>query len=271
MTTLARLTPPAFQAGSARRNPLAGVRQSLSLAWRGLVQIRHNPMELGDMSLQPIMFVLLFTYLFGGAISGSPEAYLRFALPGIIVQSGLMATMNTGVGLSTDLSKGFFDRLRALPISRWAPLAGRVVSDVVKQGWSMTILLVTGFVIGFRLETGWAGLVVAFGLMLAFSMLFSWAAVLLGTIADEAEKVMMYAFVLIFPITFTSNAYAPTDTMPGWLQAWVRINPVTQLADALRGLLLGGPVAEHALYAVLWGAGIAAVCAPVAVMRLRRR
>jgi ABC transporter DrrB family efflux protein len=263
MTTVAPAAAPA--------NPLTGVRQSLSLAWRGLVQIRHNPMELGDLSLQPIMFVLLFTYLFGGAIAGSPEAYLKFALPGIIVQSGLMATMNTGVGLSTDLSKGFFDRLRALPIARWAPLAGRVVADVVKQGWSMAILLLTGFVIGFRLQTGWAGLLGAFVLMLAFSMLFSWAAVLLGTIAGEAEKVMMYAFVVIFPITFTSNAYAPTATMPGWLQAWVKVNPVTQLADALRGLMLGGGVADHALYAILWGIGIAAACAPIAVMRLRRR
>jgi ABC transporter DrrB family efflux protein len=262
MTTLSPAVPA---------NPLAGVRQSLSLAWRGLVQIRHNPMELGDMSLQPIMFVLLFTYLFGGAIAGSPEEYLKFALPGIIVQSGLMATMNTGVGLSTDLSKGFFDRLRALPIARWAPLAGRVVSDVVKQAWSMAILLMTGFLIGFRLQTGWGGLLGAFALMLAFSMLFSWAAVLLGTIASEPEKVMMYAFVLIFPITFTSNAYAPTETMPGWLQAWVKINPVTQLADALRGLMLGGSVAEHALYAIAWGIGIAAVCAPIAVMKLRRR
>jgi ABC transporter DrrB family efflux protein len=250
---------------------LAGARQSLSLAWRGLVQIRHNPMELGDLSLQPIMFVLLFTYLLGGAISGSPAAYLQFALPGIIVQSGLMATMNTGVGLCTDLSKGFFDRLRSLPIARWAPLAGRVLADVVKQGWSMTILLVTGFAIGFRWQTGWDGVLAAFGLMLAFSMLFSWAAVLFGTLADEPEKVMMYAFVLIFPLAFTSNAYAPTQTMPGWLQAWVRVNPVTQLADALRGLLLGGPVAGHASYALLWGVGLAAICAPLAVRRLRRR
>jgi len=254
-----------------RPDRLAGVRQSLSLAWRGLVQIRHNPMELGDMSLQPIMFVLLFTYLLGGAIAGSPEAYLRFALPGIIVQSGLMATMNTGVGLCTDLSKGFFDRLRALPIARWAPLAGRVVSDVVKQGWSMAILLATGFLIGFRVQTGWAGVVAAFGLMLAFSMLFSWAAVLFGTLADEPEKVMMYAFVIIFPLAFTSNAYAPTRTMPGWLQTWVGVNPVTQLADAMRGLLLGGPVASHAGYALLWGVGIAAVCGPIAVRRLRLR
>jgi ABC transporter DrrB family efflux protein len=248
-----------------------GARQSLSLAWRGLVQIRHNPMELGDLSLQPIMFVLLFTYLLGGAISGSPEAYLRFALPGIIVQSGLMATMNTGLGLCTDLSKGFFDRLRSLPIARWAPLAGRVTADVVKQGWSMLVLMVTGYAIGFRVQTGWLEVVAALGLMLAFSMLFSWAAVLFGTLADEPEKVMMYAFVLIFPLAFTSNAYAPTATMPGWLQTWVRANPVTHLADALRGLMMGGPVAQPAVYALLWGIGIAAVCAPIAVMRLRRR
>src|SRR5688572_29882153 len=137
-----------------RVTPGAGLRQTASLAWRGLVQIRHNPFELGDLSFQPIMFVLLFTYLFGGAVMGDPVNYLQFMLPGIIVQSGLMATMNTGMGLSTDLHKGFFDRLQSLPIARWSPLAGRVVSDVVKQGWSMTILLLTGYAIGFRATQG---------------------------------------------------------------------------------------------------------------------
>ncbi len=189
-----------FTATAPRVRPRSGLGQSLSLAWRGLVQIRHNPMELGDLSFQPIMFVLLFTYLFGGAIAGDPQKYLPFMLPGIIVQSGLMATMNTGMGLSTDLHKGFFDRLQSLPIARWAPLAGRVISDTVKQGWSMFILLATGYAIGFRATEGVLGVLGAFGLMLVFALLVSWFAVFVGTIAKEPEQVMMYGFTAIFPL-----------------------------------------------------------------------
>ncbi|HZM84571.1 MAG TPA: ABC transporter permease [Candidatus Limnocylindrales bacterium] len=251
--------------------PANGIGQSLSLAWRGLVQIRHNPFELGDLSIQPIMFVLLFTYLFGGAMFGDPVKYLQFFLPGIVVQTGLMATMNTGMGLSMDLHKGFFDRLRALPIARWAPLAGRVISDCVKQAWSMAVLLGTGYAIGFRATQGVIGVLGAFGLMLLFSMLFSWFAVLIGAIAGEPEKVMMYGFTVVFPLTFLSNAFVQTSTMPGWLQAFVKINPVTHMSDALRGLLTGGPVLQHALWGLLGGLLVAAVCAPLAVTRLKRR
>jgi ABC transporter DrrB family efflux protein len=248
-----------------------GISQSLSLAWRGLVQIRHNPFELGDLSIQPIMFVLLFTYLFGGAMFGDPVRYLQFFLPGIVVQTGLMATMNTGFGLSMDLHKGFFDRLQSLPIARWAPLAGRVISDCVKQAWSMAVLMATGYAIGFRATQGILGVLGAFGLMLLFSMLFSWFAVFIGAVASEPEKVMMYGFTVVFPLTFLSNAFVQTSTLPGWLQAFVKVNPVTHMSDALRGLLTGGPVLENASWALLGGLIIAGVCAPLAVARLRRR
>jgi oleandomycin transport system permease protein len=251
--------------------PATGISQSLSLAWRGLVQIRHNPFELGDLSVQPIMFVLLFTYLFGGAIAGDPVTYLQFMLPGIIVQSGLMATMNTGVGLSTDLHKGFFDRLQSLPIARWAPLAGRVISDAVKQAWAMAVLLGTGYAIGFRATEGVLALLAAFALMLLFSLLASWFAVFVGTIASEPEKVMMYGFTAVFPLSFLSNAFVQTSTLPGWLQAFVKVNPVTHMSDALRGLLTGGPVLEHALWGLLGGLVIAVVFAPLALIRLKRR
>lgn len=251
-----------------RRN---GIGQSLSLAWRGLVQIRHNPFELGDLSIQPIMFVLLFTYLFGGAIAGDPVKYLQFMLPGIIVQTGLMATMNTGVGLSMDLHKGFFDRLQSMPIARWAPLAGRVISDCVKQAWSMAVLMGTGYAIGFRATQGVVAVLGAFGLMLLFSLLASWFAVFVGAIASDPEKVMMYGFTLVFPVTFLSNAFVQTSTLPGWLQTFVKINPVTHMSDALRGLLTGGPVLEHAVWGLLGGLVIAVVFAPLAVIRLKRR
>ena len=137
-----------------RVGPLEGLRQTFSLAWRTLVQIKHNPAELIDFSIQPVMFLLLFTFVFGGAIGGSPHAYLMFALPGIIVQNSLFTTLNTATGLSTDLEKGFFDRLRSLPIARFAPLSGRILADLAKQTWALVMLLVIGTILGFRVGTG---------------------------------------------------------------------------------------------------------------------
>lgn len=264
MTTLTATLKP-------RTRPLEGLAQTLSLSWRTLVQIKHNPMELIDFSIQPIMFLVLFTYVFGGAIAGSTDDYLTFALPGIIVQNALFGTLNTGVGLNTDLTKGVFDRLRALPIARWSPLAGRIAADLVKQAWAMALLLGLGAIMGFRVGTSFAGVLGAFGLMLAFAMAFSWIAVLVGMLVNEPEKVMIFGFTVMFPLTFVSNAFAPTESMPGWLQSFVHVNPVTKLADGLRGLLVGGPVAGPVSTALLWAAGILVVFAPLAVRALKRR
>ena len=256
---------------SPRVSPADGLRQSASLSWRTLVQIKHNPMELIDFSIQPIMFLLLFTYVFGGAISGSTGDYLMFALPGIIVQNGLFGTLNTGVGLNTDLTKGVFDRLRTLPIARWAPLAGRIAADTVKQAWAMGLLLGLGAILGFRVGTSALGLVAAVGLVLLVTMAFSWISVLVGMLVSEPEKVMIFGFAVMFPITFVSNAFVPSDTMPGWLRGWVDVNPVTIVADAVRGLLVSGPVAAPVTGALLWAVGIIAVFAPLAVRAFRRR
>src|SRR5262249_13962617 len=160
---------------------------------------------------------------------------------GIIVQNSLFSTMNTGVGLSTDLSKGVFDRLRSLPIARSAPLAGRILADMVKQAWSIALILCVGAILGFRVGTGPLGVLGAFALLLVFALAMSWVAVLVAMLVSEPEKVMIFGFTVVFPLTMTSNAFARTDTMPGWLQAWVKVNPVTTLADAVRGLLVAGP------------------------------
>jgi oleandomycin transport system permease protein len=262
---------PRAPVAAARVSPLDGLRHTGTLAWRTLVQIRHNPMELMDYSIQPLMFVLLFTYVFGGAISGSTGAYLAFALPGIIVQNALFTTLNTGVGLSTDLSKGVFDRLRSLPIARSAPLAGRIVADIAKQAWSMALLLAVGAAIGFRVGTGPLGVLGALALLVAVALAMSWMAVLVGLLVSEPEKVMIFGFTVMFPLTFISNAFVQTESMPGWLQSWVRVNPVTSLADAIRGLLVSGPVAAPVVKSLLWAALIAAVFAPLAVRAFRRR
>jgi oleandomycin transport system permease protein len=255
----------------SRVRPADGLRQSASLSWRTLVQIKHNPTELIDFSIQPIMFLLLFTYVFGGAISGSTGDYLTFALPGLIVQNALFGTLNTGIGLNTDMTKGVFDRLRSLPIARWAPLAGRIGADLVKQAWAMALLLGLGAIMGFRVGTNFAGVLGAVGLLLLFALAFSWIAVLVGLVVSEPDRVMVFGFAVMFPLTFVSNAFVPADTMPGWLQAWVDVNPVTILADAIRGMLVGGPVASPATGALLWAAGILAVFAPLSVRAFRKR
>jgi len=256
---------------ATRVSPADGLRQSVSLSWRTLVQIKHNPTELIDFSIQPIMFLLLFTYVFGGAIAGSTGDYLTFALPGIIVQNALFGTLNTGLGLNSDLSKGVFDRLRSLPIARWAPLAGRIAADMVKQAWSVALLLGLGAIMGFRVGTSVAGVLGAFAVLLVVSVAFAWISVLVGMLVSEPEKVMIFGFAVMFPITFVSNAFVPSDTMPGWLQGWVDVNPVTIVADAVRGLLVSGPVAAPVTGALLWAAGIMVVFAPLAVRAFRKR
>jgi oleandomycin transport system permease protein len=250
---------------------MEGIRQTLTLAWRTIVQVRHNPWELGDFSIQPIMFVLLFTYVFGGAIAGSTGEYLTFALPGIIVMNMLFVTMYVGTGLNTDLTKGVFDRLRSLPIARWAPLAGRIMADQVKQAWSIALLLTVGAILGFRIGTNFMGLIGAVALLLTFALAFSWVSVLVGVVAKDPEHVQIFGFTALFPVTFVSNAFVETDTMPGWLQAWVKINPVTKLSDATRGLLVGGPVAEPLMASLMWAVVIAGVFAPIAVWAFKRR
>jgi oleandomycin transport system permease protein len=263
-------TPPAA-ALEPRVGPLAAVRHTLTIAWRSLVQIRHNPMELGDLSLQPLMFVVLFAYVFGGAIAGSPKAYLQFGLAGIVCQNALFLTMNTGMALNTDITKGVFDRFRSLPIARSAPLAGRIVADVVRQVWSVAILLGVGTLLGFRVHTGPASALAALALLVVFTLAFSWLPVLVAMLVDEPEKVMMLGFVVVFPMTFASSAFVPVATMPGWLQGWARVNPTSLLVDAVRGLLVGGRVAGPALGALAWAAAIALVCAPLALRAFRRR
>jgi oleandomycin transport system permease protein len=254
-----------------RVSTVQGLRNTATLAWRTLVQIKHNPFELLDFSIQPLMFLVLFTYVFGGAISGSTSEYLKFGLPGIIVQNMLFATMNTGVALNTDLTKGVFDRLRSLPISRWSPLAGRIVADVIKQAWAIALLIGVGMILGFRVGNGPLGVLAAFGLLLTFALAATWMSVLVGMVVSAPEKVQIFGFVLIFPITFASNAFAPTGTMPGWLQAWVKVNPVSVLADATRGLLSGGAVAGPVVESLLWAAGLLAVFAPLSVWAFKRR
>jgi oleandomycin transport system permease protein len=271
MTTASHAAPAPPSAPAPRVGPVDGLRQTATLAWRTLVQVRHNPWELGDFSFQPIMFVLLFTFVFGGAIAGSTGEYLQFALPGIVMMNAIFVTVYTGLGLNTDVTKGVFDRLRSLPIARWAPLTGRITADLVKQAWSVALLLLVGYILGFRVTTNVWGVLGTFALVLVFSLAFSWVSVLVGLLARDPEHVQLFSFTALFPVTFVSSVFVPTDTMPPWLQTWVRINPVTYLSDAARGMLVGGPVARPTLGSLLWAVAIAAVFAPLSAWAFKRR
>lgn len=264
-------TAPLARGLAARVSPVEGLQQTMTLAWRTLVQIRHNPWELVDFSIQPIIFTLLFTYVFGGAISASTGKYLTYALPGIVVMNMFFVTMYVGMGLNTDLTKGVFDRLRSLPLARWAPLAGRITADLLKQVWSIVLLLSTGAILGFRIGTTALHVLAAAVLILVFALAFSWVSVLVGVLAKGPEKVYLLGMTTLFPITVVSNVFVPTETMPGWLQAFVKVSPVTLLANASRGLMVGGPIAGPALESLLWAAMILAVFMPLSLWALKRR
>jgi ABC-2 type transport system permease protein/oleandomycin transport system permease protein len=264
-------TMPAAPGRSGRVKPLDGLRQTFTMAWRSLVAVKHNPLELVDYSITPIMFVFLFTYVLGGQMAGSPEAYLKYALPGIIVQNTIFMTIYTAMALNTDLTKGVFDRLRSLPITRSAPLVGRIAADLTKHVWAMLLMIGLGLLLGFRVTGGFGGFLLGGLLLVVFAAAVSWTAVLIGMLAGDAEKVQAFGFTLVFPITFTSSAFVLVDTMPGWLQAFSDVNPVTHLSDAVRGLLLGGPVAGPVMWSLVWAAGITLVFYPLAMRAYRAK
>jgi ABC transporter DrrB family efflux protein len=246
------------------------VSQTLSMAWRQMVRIKHNPFELVDLSLSPIMFLLLFVYVFGGQMAGSTSDYLQYVLGGLIAQNAIFLTMYTGTGINADLRKGVYDRFRSLPIARSAPLAGKIFADMFKQVWSIVVMLGLGLLMGFELRSV-AGAFLAALVLVVFALAISWISVLMGVVADSEEKVQIYAFVIIMPLTFTSSAFVDINTMPGFMQAWAKVNPVTHLADAMRGLLSFGPIAEPLMWTTVWAVAIFAVTAPLAMRAYKRK
>ncbi|GLZ06489.1 transport permease protein [Actinomadura sp. NBRC 104412] len=271
-TRIAAPPAPSTRTLTRRVPPGTAVRNTATLAWRNLVQIKHNPLELIDLSIQPIMFVLLFAYVFGPVMAGSVEAYLPVVIPGMIAQNALFAGITTGFGLNTDIAKGVFDRFRSLPISRSAPLAGRIVADTARQAWSMLVLLVVGFIIGFRVETSVPALLMSFVLLLAFVVLFSWTPVYIALKVDQPEKVQIFGFVVIFPLSLLSTSLIPSTQGVPRPVAWIMAhNPVSHLGEGLRGLLVGGPVMDHALTALAWGVGISLVFAPLSLRAFKKR
>ncbi|OXM72199.1 MULTISPECIES: ABC transporter permease [Amycolatopsis] len=254
-----------------RISPGKALQDGFTLAWRGVLKIRKNPEQLADVTLQPILFLLMFGYLFGGAIAGSTSAYLQILVPGLMVQNTVFASMATGTSLNTDVTKGVFDRFRAMPIARSAPLIGAVVSDVVRYAVALAVLLVAGTIMGYRLHTDPGSLVVAVALLLLAGLCFCWIAVFVGMLMRSPGAVQGVMVAIMMPITFGSNVFVPSDTMPGWLRAWSDISPVSLLTETMRSLLNGGPVTGPLLGALAWMAGIVAVFFPLAMRAYRRR
>ncbi len=270
--TVTEPATPATDPGRARSmTPDRALRHALTLAWRALARIRRNPEQLLDVTLQPIVFVTLFVFLFGGAIKGDTRhSYLEYVLPGITVMTVVFASMGTGIGLNTDVTKGIFDRFKSLPISRSAPLTGTILGDFVRYVVSIGMVFAYGSLLGFRIATNPLLALGAVGLMFIFGFAVGWIWVLLGLFVKSPQSLQGFGFIVMFPLTFGSNVFVRTSTLPGWLQAWVKINPVTELSSACRSLVLGGPVATPAWQSVLWAIGITAVFAPLAVRRYRR-
>jgi oleandomycin transport system permease protein len=244
---------------------------SLTLARRSLTKTLRTPEQLIDVTLQPIIFVVMFLYLLGGAVSGSTDAYLRFLLPAIMVQTVVFASVATGVNLNTDIKKGVFDRFRSLPIARSAPLLGSVLGDMVRFVVCIAVLLAFGYALGFRITTNPFSALAACLLVMVFAFSISWASVLLGVLAREPGSVQGVLFMAMFPLTFGTNMITPTDTLPGWLQWWVGVNPVADVMEAARGLLTGGAVAVPVLTSLAWSVALFAVFFPLAVRAYRRK
>ncbi|MDQ6798422.1 MAG: ABC transporter permease [Actinomycetota bacterium] len=244
----------------ANAGPLSA---SLTFAWRGMLKVKHVPEQLLDVTITPVMFVLMFTYIFGGAIAGSTGEYLHYILPCIFVMSVLFTTVNSGISLNTDLTKGVVDRFRSLPIWRPAPLVGSMLGDSVRYVIAGTVIIVLGVILGYRPGAGVPGAVEALGLVVIFAFGLSWFFTTIGLLMRSPNAVMNAGFMGIFPLTFLSNVFVNPDTLPSGLKAFVDVNPISVLATASRGLMEGRAGAADIVIVVAVAVGLTAVFAPL--------
>jgi ABC-2 type transport system permease protein/oleandomycin transport system permease protein len=246
------------------------INDALTLTKRNIIHIFRVPQLLVFSTIQPVMFVLLFTYVFGGAIRVPGVKYVNFLLPGIFVQIVAFSAMNTGIGLAEDINKGLIDRFRSLPMARSAVLAGRTLADITRNFFVLLLMYGVGSAIGFRIQTGFIQAVAGLGILLLFGYTLSWIGATIGLSLRNPEAVQAAGFVWIFPLIFASGLFVPIITLPGWLQAFAKYQPVGVTAEAVRALVLGGPTATYFWKAIAWGLGLLAVFIPLAVGRYRR-
>jgi ABC transporter DrrB family efflux protein len=267
---------------TVRGSPARAVSDVAVITRRNLLHTVRLPQVLVLSSSMPVIFILMFTYVFGGAIQGAlpPAAagrYVNWLLPGLLAQFALFGGSGTASGLAEDLAKGAIDRFRSLPMAAAAVLAGRTLSDLVRLALTLTLMLAVGHGIGFRPQTGLGGLLAALAVGLLFGYAWSWVMALLGLVVRSAEAVQAATYMVVFPLAFTSSVFVPTQTMPGWMQPFAANQPVTVATNALRGLVLGQgalppgrTVAAQVVLALLWAAAIVAIFVPLAVRAYRR-
>lgn len=272
MNVIATTSPGFAPPASGARNGVGHtLHDTMIMALRGLMKIRRTPEQLLDVTLQPIIFTLLFTFIFGGAVAGNVAAYLPLVIPGILVQSVLTGSSATGTQLREDMDKGVFDRFRTLPMARIAPLAGALTADIVRYLIAITITMLMGALLGWRPGGGAAGVIGAVVLLVACAWALSWIFAFLGVISRSAAGVQGVSFLVLFPLTFLSNAFVPVDTLPEWLQRFVMINPVTHLINALRDLLGQGAFGQEGLLALLGAVILVVIMAPLTVRVYKTR
>ncbi|MBB3109706.1 ABC-2 type transport system permease protein [Paenibacillus phyllosphaerae] len=247
------------------------IRNSLTMAYRGLLKIKRTPEQLFDVTLQPIIFTLMFTYIFGGAISGDVQSYLPVIIPGILVQTVITTSIVTGVQLREDMDKGVFDRFKSLPIARIAPLAGALLADTVRYTIATTLTFSMGYVMGYRPEGGLGYVALAALLVIFCSWSMSWIFAFFGVIARTASSVQGISMLVLFPLTFLSNAFVPVDTMPNWLQWFVDMNPISHLVSAVRDLTNTGSAGWDLTISLIGALVIVAIFAPITVRAYMRR
>ena len=243
---------------------------TLTFGWRGMLKVKHVPEQLLDVTITPVMFVLMFTYLFGGAIAGSTGAYRDFILPGVLVVGVMFTTVYSGIAINTDLTKGVVDRFRSLPIWRPAPLLGALLGDTVRYTAAATVIIVLGLILGFRPEAGVGGVLAAVGLVVIFAFGLSWVFSTMGLVMRSPNAVMNAGFMSIFPLTFLSNVYVDPDTLPAGLEAFVNANPISHLVSASRGLMAGSAEASDVIVVLATATVLTAVFLPLTTRLYRR-
>jgi ABC-2 type transport system permease protein len=269
--TAALQEPELGKALSSSRPPRASaLSATLTFGWRGMLKVKHVPEQLIDVTITPVMFTLLFIYLFGGASAGSTGAYRDFVLPGVLVIAVLFTTVYSGVAINTDLTKGVVDRFRSLPIWPSAPLLGALLGDMVRYLVAATVIIVLGLILGFRPDNGVPGVLASVGLVVLFSFGLSWVFTSLGLVMRSPSATMNAGFMSIFPLTFLSNVYVNPDTLPAGLEAFVNANPISHLVSACRGLMDGSVEAENLIVVLGTTALLTAIFLPLTTYLYRR-
>ncbi|MFJ3995571.1 ABC transporter permease [Streptomyces parvus] len=288
MSTTTATTPPSAPAGSPGPAPVKaaaadegriGLRANLrhigALARRNLLQIKKDPESMFDVLLMPIIFILLFVYVFGGSVGaslgGNRQEYVNYLVPGLMAMMGLNIAMAVGTGVNDDFRKGVMDRFRTMPIARSSVLIAKIVVELGRLMVAMFILLVMGFVVGMELHGSVFGLLGAVGLSAVFGAAIMWIFILLGLSMKTAQAVQGTAMLVLMPLQFGSSIFVPTETMPGWLHTFTDYNPLSNLADAARALMQGDPVGDSVWWTLAWAAGITVVLAPLAVAKFRKK